>query len=198
MPYLLSWQSQNRNHYQIEITDRAETLKCGDILFLVSCTQIVGADIRNLFKHTLVLHASDLPRGRGWSPHVWEILAGSNELTLSLINAEDKVDTGAIWAKQTVKLSGHELYEEINDQLFRAELALISWACENFDQVKPTAQGVTLDQTYPKRTPANSELDIDESIRSQFNLLRVCDPVRYPAFFKLNGHKYLIKIEKYD
>ena len=50
--------------------------------------------------YTLVLHASDLPDGRGWSPHVWDVISGKSSLTLSLINAEDSVDTGHIWKKR--------------------------------------------------------------------------------------------------
>ena len=47
---------------------------------------------------------------------------------------------------------------------------------------------------YRKRTPEDSELDIDKTIREQFNLLRAVDNNRYPAFFKLNGQKYTLKI----
>ena len=35
----------------------------GDILFLISCLEIIKADLRSRFKHTLVIHESDLPHG---------------------------------------------------------------------------------------------------------------------------------------
>ena len=47
---------------------------------------------------------------------------------------------------------------------------------------------------YPKRTLKESELNVNKSIKSQFNLLRVVDNERYPAFFHLNDKKYVIKI----
>ena len=47
------------------------------------------------------------------------------------------------------------------------------------------------DTFYPKRTPKESELDIDKSIISQFNLLRVVDNERYPAYFHINNKKYI-------
>ena len=34
-----------------------------------------------------------------------------------------------------------------------------------------------------KRTPADSEIDPGKSILEQFNLLRIVDSERYPAFF---------------
>ena len=36
---------------------------------------------------------------------------------------------------------------------------------------------------YPRRTPKDSELDERKSIAEQFNLLRVVDNEKYPAFF---------------
>jgi methionyl-tRNA formyltransferase len=49
---------------------------------------------------------------------------------------------------------------------------------------------------YPRRTPNDSRVNPEQSIRSQFDLIRVCDPDRYPAFFELYGHKYIIRVEK--
>ena len=69
------------------------------VFFLISFLHIVKKEIRHRFKHTLVIHASDLPVGKGWSPHIWEILKGNNKITVSLLEAEDKVDSGNIWKK---------------------------------------------------------------------------------------------------
>ena len=49
---------------------------------------------------------------------------------------------------------------------------------------------------YQKRTPKDSELDINKSLYEQFNLLRVVDNESYPAFFTINGHKFFLKIKK--
>ena len=192
------WEEVNQQHYDIEIlTSVNEIKRNGTLLFLISCSEIVKKQHRDFFEHTLVLHASDLPKGRGWSPHIWAILNGANELTLSLLEAEDKVDTGAIWKKLRIPLDGNELYDEINEKLFAAELQLITWACENVDSVAPVLQDESATNYLRKRTPEDSEVDISQSLESQFNLFRVCDPERFPAYFYKNGCKYKIKIEKY-
>ena len=49
---------------------------------------------------------------------------------------------------------------------------------------------------YRRRLKSDSELDIHKSIKDQFNLLRIADNEKYPAFFVLNGNKYLLKIYK--
>ena len=192
------WKEVNSKKYTIDLfTSINEVSARGDILFLVSCTEIVKTRHRELFDHTLVLHASDLPKNRGWSPHIWAVINGESKIVLSLLEAEDKVDTGRIWKKIDIQLDGTELYDEINKKLFDAELLLLSWACENINSVKPQAQDEIASNYLRKRTPEDSELNINQSLKEQFNQLRVCDPERFPAYFYINGCKYIIKVEKY-
>ena len=194
---LEQWKAINKQRYDIELLTSVEQInRKGTLLFLVSCSEIVKKSHRDYFIHTLVLHASDLPKDRGWSPHVWAVVNGKSKLTLSLLEAEDKVDTGAIWKKVDITLDGSELYDEINKKLFDAELQLITWACENVDSVVPVLQDESATNYLRKRTLEDSEVDISQSLESQFNLLRVCDPERFPAYFYKNGCKYKIKIEK--
>ena len=49
---------------------------------------------------------------------------------------------------------------------------------------------------YKKRNPQNSEVKIKKSIFAQFNLLRIVDNKNYPAFFKIYGKKYILRISK--
>ena len=66
---------------------------------------------------------------------------------------------------------------------------------KNYQDLSPISQnGESI--FYKKRTAENSELDIDISIKDQLNLLRVVDNDKYPAFFYVNGIKYILKIEK--
>jgi methionyl-tRNA formyltransferase len=177
------------------VFDKAELIG-GDILFLVSCSQMIGETDRDKYKSTLVLHASDLPKGRGWSPYIWSVLDGANQITVSLLEATEPVDSGAIWLKTTFDLAGHELLDEINEKLFEAELDLMTRAVQQFGQIKPTPQVGDPGKYMKKRTPADSRIDPNKSIAEQFNLLRVVDSQRYPAFFDYQGMQYLIKIEK--
>ncbi len=185
----------SKSHSATLAFDKAD-LQGGDILFLVSCTQMIREAEREKYKATLVLHASDLPHGRGWSPHIWSILGGASELTVSLLEASDPVDSGAVWLKTQFALEGHELLPEINAKLFAAELSLMTQAIEQFEAIKPIQQTGDPGPYMPKRSPADSRLDPNKTIAEQFDLLRVVDAQRYPAFFDYRGGRYLIKIEK--
>lgn len=185
----------SKGHSPSLFYDKAE-LCGGDILFLVSCSQMIRDAEREKYRATLVLHASDLPAGRGWSPYIWAVLGGANQITVSLLEAREPVDSGMIWLKTTFDLEGHELLPEINEKLFAAELLLMTQAVEQFDTIKPMQQIGEPGPYMAKRTPADSRLDPNKSIAEQFNLLRVVDSQRYPAFFDYQGQRYLIKIEK--
>jgi methionyl-tRNA formyltransferase len=200
MPWLRRWQSEHQafGHAVSLLGDRAQAEE-GDILFLVSCGQIIGADIRARFRAVLVLHASDLPSGRGWSPHIWSILGGANTITVCLLEASEKVDRGAIWARKKFMLEGHELLPEINAKLFQVELDLMSEAVRDFGRITPQEQSAGLGEPMlRKRTPEDSRIDPHRTIAEQFELLRVVDSDRYPAFMELRGHRYLIKLEKVE
>jgi methionyl-tRNA formyltransferase len=196
-PRLGEWAHETvlKGHSVSLVTDK-RSLRGGDILFLVSCSQFVNERERDRFKVTLVLHASDLPGGRGWSPHIWSILNGDDQITVTLLEAKDPVDSGPIYLQTKFTLEGHELLPEINAKLFDAEMSLMSQAVEQFEHLKPTPQVGDCGRYMPRRSPADSRLDPNKTIAEQFNLLRIVDSERYPAFFDHRGKRYLIKIEK--
>jgi len=197
--HLIQWRDANRHNHEINICRTKADLTRGDILFLISCTQIITKSDRERYSVALVIHASDLPRGRGWSPHIWQILEGSKEVTCSLLEAEDKVDSGRIWKKVYFDVPPTALWDEINARLFAAELTLMDFAVMNFHTIQPKPQPIDIVPSYyPRRTPDDSMLNVDMSIRSQFDRIRVCDPDRFPAFFDHLGCRYILKLEKAD
>lgn len=195
--YLMRWVERNQEEHEISLVRSRKDLPGGHILFLISCSEIVSAKDRAAYSTSLVLHASDLPRGRGWSPHIWQIIGGAEQITLSLLEAEDAVDSGRIWRQVKFSVPKHALWNEINQQLFNAEIALIDLAVEEFDTLVPTSQNPDIQPTYfPRRKPVDSKIDPERSITSQFDQIRVCDPARFPAYFELYGHTYKLTLEK--
>jgi methionyl-tRNA formyltransferase len=196
--WLEVWVKKHQVIHEIQLLRSKKELVEGDILFLISCSEIISEHDRAKFKKTLVIHASDLPKGRGWSPHIWALINGAQQITISLLEAVDKVDSGDIWKKIKINIPKTAIYNEINQLIFKAELELMDFAVENFAQIIPTKQPAIEQGYWPKRTPQDSEIDIYKSIDEQFDLIRVCDQERFPAFFYKNGKKFKLKIEKID
>ena len=195
--HLLRWVENNHGAHDIHLVRSKKDLCGGDVLFMISCSEIISSLDRAAYRASLVLHASALPYGRGWSPHIWQIINGAEHITLSLLEAEDAVDSGRIWLQTTLPILKHALWDEINEQLFLAEIALIDLAVKEFETVIPIQQSANIEPTYfPRRKPVDSKIDPHLSIATQFNLIRVCDPIRFPAYFDLHGFKYKLILEK--
>lgn len=195
--YLLQWIERHCQTHDIELVRKKIELTGGDMLLLVSCGEIVTAKDRASYGVSLVLHASDLPRGRGWSPHIWELAAGASHITLSLLEAQDKVDSGKIWKKLHIPVPPTALWDDINQLLFTGEAQLMDFALESYSHIEPLEQPADVEPTYFRlRTPKDSWIDPHRTIAEQFDLIRVCDPIRFPAFFEYRGQRYVLMLEK--
>ena len=165
------------------------------IAFFLGCIKITPPDILARNHVNLVVHASDLPKGRGMSPWTWQILEGKEMLPLCLLHAEDKVDSGSIIYKKQLLLKGTELVADIRDIIGMGTLDL----CQDYllEPLPPLGQEQSGKPTYyKKRSPEDSRLDPALSIEEQFNLLRIVDNENYPAFFDYRGQRYILKISK--
>jgi methionyl-tRNA formyltransferase len=183
---------QDLGHNSILIHSHDE-VQIGDILCLLSCTKIFKK--LNLNKHNLVVHESNLPKGKGWSPLTWQILEGANKIPVTLFEATNSVDAGQIYSQLDIELNGTELIDEIREK----QAILTNQLIIDFVKLYPNNIGINqkgIETVYKKRKPEDSVLDIERPLSEQFNLLRVCDNERYPAYFELKGIKYHLKIYK--
>lgn len=92
--------------HDARLCGQVDELLGGDFLFLVSCQSIVSTQLRARYRYCLVVHASDLPTGRGMSPQVWQVISGAKHITVTLLNADDPVDSGDIWQQRGFELQG--------------------------------------------------------------------------------------------
>jgi methionyl-tRNA formyltransferase len=184
-----------KSHDVSHVYNFSEILINGDVLFILGCEQILSAQMLSRHKRNIVIHPSLLPLGRGWSPLAWQILEGKNSIPFSLFEASEKVDSGRIYMIDYLKLDGSELNDEIKVKQGELTIKMATSFIANLGTLQGYEQ--TGDSSYyPRRQAIHSELNINSSILSQFNLLRIVDNERYPAFFMLNGKRYVIKIYK--
>lgn len=187
---------EKRGH-EIYFCKNYKDITSGEIAFILGSRAILPKETLSLNKHNLVVHPSKLPEGRGSASLVWKILEGENTVYITLFEAAEKVDKGDIYYQDKIELEGHELNDETRHKQAMKTIVLVLRFIDNYPTIKGYKQ--TGKSTYYRiRTPEDSELNIDRTIREQFNLLRVVDNKRYPAFFRYKGHKYILKIYKED
>jgi methionyl-tRNA formyltransferase len=167
----------------------------GDICFMLGCGQLVPTPILERNTHNLVVHESDLPKGRGWSPLTWQIIEGHSTIPVCLLEAHEAVDSGPVYLKDVLSFSGSELIDEMR----RRQAAVTFSLCDEFLHRFPEVVSQKQDQGgrptfYPRRGPKDSELDPSLSISEQFEKIRCVDNERYPAFFYHGGRRYILKV----
>ena len=183
--------------YSAEIFYEPDNINHFDMVFVLGFTKLIGPSINKHNSKIFVIHESDLPVGRGFAPMQWQILEGKNTIKVSLIELAELVDTGDVFHQAEIHLDGSELYEEIRAAQARASLELISHCVEEFPNLSAKKQKGK--PTYFKRrVPSDSELNIDKTVREQFQNLRISNNEEWPAFFYMHGSKYILKIYKED
>lgn len=166
-----------------------------DVVFLLGYTKILPNDFLKRNKLTLVVHESDLPKGKGFAPIQWQILEGISHIKISLIEAAQDVDSGDIYLQSQINFDGTELYQEIREKQAKATIDIISEFLKLYPNINPRKQ-LGNESFYPKRLKKDSELKISRSIEENFNLLRISNNDDWPAFFYFKGIKYILKIYK--
>lgn len=172
-------------------------LEEGDVALIFGFTKIIPPSLLRRHQYNIVLHESALPKGRGWSPLAWQILKGAHKLPLTLFEAEPAVDSGPVYRRLHVKLQGHELLDEIRQKVGGCAVSAFLKLIHGFPRSvsKPMPQRGRASY-FPKRTQESNCLNPNKSIKSQFNLLRIADPERYPAHVRLQGAWFRIRIDR--
>ena len=191
---MLDWLKEG---HRVQWVHDVNELLPGDFCFYLGCGQIVSPKVLSQYKHNLVVHESDLPRGKGWSPLTWQILEKINKIPVTLFEAMEKVDSGLIYAQDWIEFEGYELIDDLRKSQAKATIELCKRFIDDYPQICEGAREQVGDSSfYPHRYEVDSGLDPLQTIEAQFNLLRVVDNCRYPAFFYLNGQRYVLRIER--
>ncbi len=179
--------------HEVRLINKKEELRNGDILFLFSCFELIENQYLSLHKYNIVIHESDLPQGKGWSPASWQILEGQRKIVLTAFEATLSVDSGDIYYKDFVQLEGSELAPQWRGKIAFKKMEMCLNIVQDFHILKSSPQ-VGTESFYAKRCKNSSKLDVNKSILDQFPLLQIVDNDLYPAFFELHGKKYILKI----
>ncbi len=183
--------------YSCALYNDYDSVPACDIAFLLGCTRIAPDAFIQNNRRNLVVHESDLPKGRGFAPLTWQILEGASEVTICLLEAASEVDSGPVYLRHKIVFEGHELNSELRRMQGEATIQLCMAYLNSVSEPSPCEQ-TGEPSYYARRRPADSELDMDRTLAQQFDLLRVVDNERYPAFFNYRGHRYRLRIEKAD
>lgn len=179
-------------------TNHTNLKKNYDLNIIFSYFKIIPEKYLRNSRYNIVPHESKLPKGRGMSPLSWQILEGKSNIYFSLISADNKIDNGKIFYQKKYYFNKHLLFNELKEKQFKINLSLILKFIKKIKkkQIPKTKIQKGKATYYKMRRPKDSKIDIRKSIKSQIDLIRLCDHNNYPAFFYYKKKKFLIKFEK--
>jgi len=184
-----------KHNYDVSLFFEHESIdKSIDVVFILSYHRIIKKEFLLRHKHNLVVHASDLPQGKGWAPFFWQVLEGKSEIPFTLFEASENVDDGKIYLQKKIILSGYELYEDLRKIQAETTIDICLEFLIHYNEIVPREQAGR-ESFYSKRSARNSRLDINKTIAEQFNLLRTVNNEEFPAFFEIDEQRYILKIE---
>lgn len=172
-----------------------DQIPSGDVCFILSCLGLIDKNHLDRNTNNIVVHASDLPKGKGFAPMQWQILEGKNEIPLTLFEAVEEFDAGPYYIKTSIPLNGTELYEELRAILGRKIVELCLEYIDNYGSFEPKDQTGS-SSFYPRRSTKDDEINPDKSIKELFNHFRVADNKQHPLYFYYKDRKYILKIEE--
>ncbi|OGI09977.1 MAG: hypothetical protein A2Y40_02105 [Candidatus Margulisbacteria bacterium GWF2_35_9] len=159
-----------------------------DLVIVSNYDQIIEKDLFNIPKKGMVvIHSSDLPKGRGWAPIYNCIANADKEFVVSLIKIDEKVDSGNILMKLRIQKPRYIS----NDNLRRIDQeATVEIVKEFVNNISNDSSGMVQENAnasyHPKRTPEQNKLDPDKTIKEVI-LEILATNANYPAFIELDG-----------
>jgi methionyl-tRNA formyltransferase len=113
-------------------------------------------------KPCFILHPSLLPKYRGGSPLQHQIIAGEKQSAVTILKANDKIDSGEIYSQTKFSLDGtlNEIFNRIADIGTKDTIDLIN-AIEK-GKYSPIAQDESQATTFKRRKPEESEINFED------------------------------------
>ena len=193
--YLKNSKIEQNKKYNFKISKNFKKIKNQDLVFPLSYTKILPKDFLIKNKKTIIAHCSKLPKNAGFAPLQYEILKNKSKFYISLIKGIEKVDAGQIYLQHSFKLNGTELINEIRAKQAYQIIKIIKKFLKKYPNISSKKQ-LGKGSFNRRRNINDSELDINKTIKEQFNHLRINDNNLYPSFFKFKKKKYILKIYK--
>ena len=184
-----------KTKYLFKIFYDYKKIKKFDVVILLGFTKIINAKLLNKNKLNITVHESSLPKNKGFSPLQYQILKNKNIIDVCLIELKNKVDSGDILETSKIYFKGNELYDEIRYLQSKKTFQIITKFLKKYPSLtrkKQTGKSNFLKKRFPK----DSELNINKTIRENFNLMRINNNNEWPSFFYYRENKYILKIFK--
>ena len=154
-------------------------------IFILHWSYIIPSAIFERYE-CIVFHMTDLPYGRGGSPLQNLIVRGLTATKLSALRVEVGLDTGPVYLKMDLSLSGtaEEIFVRVNKLVGKMIVEIIQ---NNLQPVPQEGDPVV----FKRRKPEQSDMSGLEKLEEIFDYIRMLDADGYPhAYIEKGEFRY--------
>lgn len=183
--------ANKENLYNVVTKYHAEILLSCGFSFVIPYKVIIE------FKYAINVHPTLLPKYRGYRSGPYILINGEKESGVTVHFLNEELDKGDIILQERFEVSIFDTPKSLKRKTDRCEKNVVLKALQLIEMGKFTCkkQDERRASTYNyMRTPKDSEINWNKSLKSLYNQIRACDPEKYPAFFYVNGEKVCIKL----
>jgi methionyl-tRNA formyltransferase len=172
-----------------------------DLLISVGYRFIIDKITLNKAMYAINVHPTLLPKYRGYRSGPFIIINNERETGVTVHFIDEGIDTGDIILQRKISLTPFDTVKSMARKTGLIEGSVLIEALKmiltrQFKRIKQDEAKATIYNQV--RTPKDSELDSNKSLKELYNYIRACDPIDYPAFFYINGEKVFIKLWRSD
>lgn len=184
-----------KSKYEYIVSSRAVDDITNDyqLVIVSNYDQIIPEEYFKLPRYgVVVIHSSDLPKGRGWAPIYNSIYNKEIDYVISLIKIDKKVDAGNMLLKIRVKKPQYidnnnlrKIDEEAIIILVEKFLEIIK---KNKKKLVGQKQNNTLSTYFSKREVDQNKIDENKSIKEQIHKILATNK-SYASFIEIDGER---------
>jgi len=166
-----------------------------DIIFVVSWRYMISPTIYKKAKiGSYLFHDSLLPEYRGFSPTVWSIINGKNYTGVTLLEIDEKLDSGDIVDQIKVPIHIDDKISDVMNRVTKTYLNLLEKNIKNIinGEITTVHQDHSIASYTRKRLPSDNLINWDLSTIEIYNFIRALSKPYPGAFTFLNGTRLII------
>lgn len=180
--------------------DAVNTLECHEFLHSLDSDLFIVAGFSTIFKKKILeipakgvinLHGGPLPKYRGGSPLNWQMINDEPEITVSVIQMDEGIDTGDVLGEARFSYKDEDT---IHDVHIKANKHFIVVTNQVLDELEagtstPRIQDESQASYWMQRNPRDGQINWQTmTARQVFNLIRSLAPP-YPGAFCFDGEQ---------
>jgi methionyl-tRNA formyltransferase len=148
-----------------------------EYVFFPHWSHIIPSEIFDSFE-CVIFHMTDLPFGRGGSPLQNLIANGIYETKISALRCEAGLDSGPIYLKKSLSLTGRaqDIYKKASLIIEEMIVKILQ------DRMVPIPQEGKI-VTFSRRTPMQGNMETLDNLNSVYDYIRMLDADGYPNAF---------------